>query len=368
MRSRLRLAVQYEKLRIATRELLPRSLDGADVDVTAAEIADLAEASIEVALAEAQHYASPRLGPPVTAAGTPSTFVVLGMGKLGGRELNAGSDVDLIYLYDTDDGRREPPEGSEQLTLHQYWSRVARRLTANLDDLDAGGHGVARRSAASTRGIARPDCQLAPRCRALLRDLWTPVGARGDAPRSSRGREISSSATRRSRSSRRSSTCATSTRCLPGRSSSSSSARAPSSRSDPERDLKLGRGGIREAEFFVQSLQLIWGGKEPRVRATGTLDALRRLRGRGLVTDREGREVAEAYVLFRRLEHRIQWATGLQTHLAARDSEDQARLARSLGYATEQDLNADIERARAAVGSRLASLLPTGARRGRRSR
>src|SRR5258708_6428894 len=101
VRSRLRIAVQYEKLRIATRELMPPSLDGADVDVTAAEIADLAEASIEVALAEAKQYATSRWGPPVTTAGTPSTFVVLGMGQLGGRELNAGSDVDLLYLYDS---------------------------------------------------------------------------------------------------------------------------------------------------------------------------------------------------------------------------------------------------------------------------
>ena len=113
----------------------------------------------------------------------------------------------------------------------------------------------------------------------------------------------------------------------------------------------------------MQSLQLIWGGKELRVRATGTLDALRRLRGRGLVTDREGREVADAYVLFRRLEHHIQWATGLQTHSLPADSSDLARLARSLGYATELDLNADIERAREPVSSRLASLLPRGSAR-----
>src|SRR5262245_38625815 len=82
-RSALRLAVQYEKLRIATRGLLPRALEGADVDTTAAEIAILAEASIEVALAEAMHHADTRWGPPTTASGSRSTFVVLGMGKLG---------------------------------------------------------------------------------------------------------------------------------------------------------------------------------------------------------------------------------------------------------------------------------------------
>jgi glutamate-ammonia-ligase adenylyltransferase len=131
---------------------------------------------------------------------------------------------------------------------------------------------------------------------------------------------------------------------------------------NPERDLKLGPGGIREAELFVQTLQLVWGGKEPRVRATGTLEALRRLRGRGLVTDREEEAVESAYILFRRLEHRIQWATGLQTHSLPSDPVDEARLARSLGYANEADLARDIDEARTEVRTRLSALLPPGVR------
>ncbi len=129
---------------------------------------------------------------------------------------------------------------------------------------------------------------------------------------------------------------------------------------NPARDLKLGPGGIRDAELFVQTLQLIWGGKEPRVRATGTLVALRRLRGRGLVTDREERAVENAYLLFRRLEHRIQWSTGLQTHSLPADDESVTRLARSLGYADDHDLARDIAEARGEVRARLESLLPHG--------
>ena len=68
----------------------------------------------------------------------------------------------------------------------------------------------------------------------------------------------------------------------------------------PERDLKLGPGGIREAEFFVQSLQLIWGGREPELRSAHTLDALRRLRARGFVTDLEAREIETSYLTLRR--------------------------------------------------------------------
>ena len=98
-------------------------------------------------------------------------------------------------------------------------------------------------------------------------------------------------------------------------------------------DLKIGPGGIREVEFFAQSLQLVWGGREPRVRGTNTLDALRRLRARGFVSEREEAELSDAYLFLRRLEHRIQNATGLQTHaLPARRRDCVARIARSLGY------------------------------------
>src|SRR5262249_18076336 len=97
---------------------------------------------------------------------------------------------------------------------------------------------------------------------------------------------------------------------------------------DPARDLKLGPGGIREAEFFVQTLQLIWGGKEPRVRARGTLDGLRRLRAAGFVTDREAREIADGYIALRRAEHAIQAASGLQTHALPAAPDAEARLSR----------------------------------------
>ena len=90
--------------------------------------------------------------------------------------------------------------------------------------------------------------------------------------------------------------------------------RARAKVADRDRDLKLGEGGIREAEFFVQTLALVWRGLEPRVRAKGTIDALRRLRATGLVTDREGREIADAYLALRRAEHAVQTSTGLQTH------------------------------------------------------
>ncbi|HEY3594028.1 MAG TPA: bifunctional [glutamate--ammonia ligase]-adenylyl-L-tyrosine phosphorylase/[glutamate--ammonia-ligase] adenylyltransferase, partial [Polyangiaceae bacterium] len=360
VRAILRRVVQYEKLRIAVRELVPPSLDGADVDVTSGEISALAEAAIEVALAEAQRYATARFGAPVTVSGAPSTFVVLGMGKLGGRELNAGSDIDLLYLYDTDEGSTTPGAGA--LTLHEYWSHVSRRLTATLDLATADGRvwrvDLRLRPEGSQGPIAN-SLPAAERYYETFGRLWERaalVRARAVAGDLALGRAVLSELMPFVYARHVEPHVAAEIAKLVERARVELSA-------DPERDLKLFRGGIREAEFFVQSLQLIWGGKEPSVQTTGMLDALRRLRGRGLVTDREEREVESAYLLLRRLEHRVQWATGLQTHELPRAAEDMARLARTLGYATERDLRRDIERARESVSRRLASLMPGGVQR-----
>ena len=131
VRRALRRFAAREKLRVAARELLPHP--GQDIDVTARELADLADVCCEVALAEALAWASGRFGAPRTAKGEPCPFVVVGMGKLGGRELNAGSDIDVTLFYETDDG------GADGCTLHEYFTRVAQRFVATLDESTSDG-------------------------------------------------------------------------------------------------------------------------------------------------------------------------------------------------------------------------------------
>ena len=97
----LRRRVWAEKARIALRELLPLSLGGADIETTARELSDLAAAACDAALEEAQVAMSERFGAPRRSDGKPSTLVMLGVGKLGGRELNAGSDVDVMVVLAT---------------------------------------------------------------------------------------------------------------------------------------------------------------------------------------------------------------------------------------------------------------------------
>jgi len=349
----LRRRVWVEKARIALRELLPLRLGGASIEVTSSEISELAAAAFDAALAEAEAAVAARFGAPLRADGLPSTLVMLGLGKLGGNELNAGSDVDVIFIYDTD-------EGGSQLSLHEHYSRVVRRAVATIGtpskdgliwrvDLrlrPEGATGAIVNSVAAAERYyetwgrlweraallrARPcagDLELG---RFLSRELITPFVYRN----------------------RVDPTIAEALGELVVRSRNELSA-------DPERDLKLGPGGIREAEFFVQSLQLVWGGREQALRVQGTLPALSRLRSQGLVSDREARGIAESYVLLRRVEHRVQWASGVQTHLLPNDSEEFARLSRSMGFADGAGLKRELELARERVNSTFQSLTHQG--------
>lgn len=359
--SALRRFVWMERARIALRELLPIGLGGAPVDVTARELSALADVALEVALFEARHYVGARFGLPLRADGEPSELVALGMGKLGGQELNAGSDVDLIFVYDSDDGQ-------SQLTLHDHWSRVVQRAVAHIEEPSAdglvwrvdlrlrpeGSQGPVVNSVAATERYyetwgrlweraallrARAAAGAAELGQVVLREVVTPFVYRHAADP---GIALAlSDLVERSRAEL-----------------------SP----DPARDLKLGPGGIREAEFFVQSLQLFWGGREPTLRVSGTLTALSRLRSRGLVSDREARRLGESYLCLRRLEHRVQWSYGVQTHLIPPTGDALARLARTLGHADERPLIAELERARQSIGELFASLLPNDrpARRGQR--
>ena len=352
VRHGLRVFAGREKLRVAARELLNHP--GSDVDVTSRELSDLADLCCELALIEARAWAEARFGIPTIAGGERCPFTVIGMGKLGGRELNAGSDIDLLLFYETDDGEVIKDGKPTEQTLHEHFARITQRFTSTLDDTTEDGI------------VWRVDLRL------------RPEGSRGplvnSLPAAERyyetwGRTWERAALVRARAI--AGDLAFGARLLdalgpfvwrrevkPGIADEMMSlvlrARTEMDR-DPERDLKLGPGGIREAEFFVQSLQLIWGGREKQIRGTNTLDALRRLRARGLVTDREGREVADAYFVLRRLEHRIQFATGLQTHTLP-DGTLLDRIARSLGFAGSAELERDLDKTRRKVAKRFASL------------
>jgi glutamate-ammonia-ligase adenylyltransferase len=351
VKSKLRRHSWAQRARVALREVLPRSLGGAAVDVTARELSHLAEAGFAVALAEAEAHATARFGRPRRADGSPAALSVLGMGKLGGLELNAGSDVDVICIYDTDDGE------AGDATLHEYWTHVARRAVATLEEptedgfvwrIDLrlrpeGSQGPLVYSVAAAERYYETWGRLWERA-ALLRAR--PIA--GDVELGALlGREVILPFVYRRNVDP---SIATSLVELVERS-------RVELRADRARNLKLGRGGIREAEFFVQALQLIWGGREPSLRVQGSLAALERLESSGLVTDLEACDIREAYLLLRRAEHAVQWRTGLQTHDVPTDPRELEVLARILGYDRAEHLASALERARSSVSDRFLSLL-----------
>ena len=343
-----------EKLRAATRELLCES----DVLVTARELSLLAGVCLQFAYAEAAHWARGRFGEALSADGSPCPFVVIGMGKLGGLELNAGSDIDLIPFYGTDDGYVQRDGVRSDVTLHEYFTRVTQRIVKSIEQVTEAGFAWRvdlRLRPEGARGPLVNSLAAAERYYETFGRTWERLAllrarpCAGDLAFGNELLELLAPFVWR-----RSVTPQVAYEVV----ELLDQARAEAG-SDSERDLKIGRGGIRAVEFFVQSLQLIWGGRQKALRVQGTHAALERLRVRGYVTDRECSEMLEAYRFLRRAEHHVQYATGLQTHALPESGVAMTRLALATGYAPAEFVKV-LDETRHTVEERLRSLTPLG--------
>lgn len=99
-----------------------------------------------------------------------------------------------------------------------------------------------------------------------------------------------------------------------------------------EWNVKTGKGGIRDIEFFIHLLQMVNGAHIPELRSTSTLDAIDRLTQRGLISDTDKRSIVAGYIFLRRLENRLQMRDELQTHTLPNSPVEQTRIAHSMGY------------------------------------
>jgi glutamate-ammonia-ligase adenylyltransferase len=330
--SELRRFKYDEFLRISSRDLSGR----AELPAAAAELSDLAETCIEAALQAEGRLLAREFGEPRAedAQGLPG-FCVLGMGKLAGRELNFSSDIDLIYLTATDRGRTAGGTGAP-LDLHAFYTRLAENLTRALSQNTADGfvfrvdlrlrpegrNGPIVNSLEAALGYyeswgqpweraalakARPvagDLELGQR---LLQELdpflfrkFHDFGSLEDL------KEMKLSIDRQ--------------------------AGALKSRTGPGYDCKLGRGGIREIEFFIQALLLTYGGKRPQIRALPTPEALDRLRRDQLLQAPEHEALLAAWKYLRTLEHRLQLKEERQLHQLPSSGRDLEILARHFGH------------------------------------
>ena len=343
----LRWVRHHHVLRIALREVLRL----ADVDRTSAEMAELASGCIEHALGVARASVEERHGLARTSDGRTMPLTCLGMGKLGGRELNLGSDVDLCFFYETDEGSVD----DASLVVHEHTARIVSRASKLLSDVTEDGFCFRvdlRLRPEGSRGALTNSLASAERYYETFGRTWERAAllrARAVAGDLALGRELLSALMpfvyRR--------------RVDPGiaREMHDMVERARRELKAEERDVKLGRGGIREAEFFVQTLCLVWGGVVTALRVPGTMDALAQLEAAALVSAREARTLAESWALLRRVEHRVHAWTGYQTHRVPEGGEEKQRFARSLGYDDTAGLDVALGRARTRVAELFDSLL-----------
>ena len=331
-----------------TRQLVLERLAVLDIeqaasleDVTATMTA-LAEVSLEIALAQALADADARHGEPLGAQGQRIDFWIVGMGKLGARELNVSSDIDLIYVYE----EAGQTQGPESVSAHEYFSRVARSLYALIGDSTDEGFVFRVDLALRPNGNSGPPVVSL----AMLEEYFQVQGrewerfawlkSRVVAPRAAvtSGRALALRALVTPFVYRRYLDYGVfeGLRQLHGKIREEAQRRA-AGRPERSNDVKLSRGGIREIEFTVQLLLVVRGGQFPEIRTRSTLRGLHRLAARGLMKPATADRLAEAYSFLRRVEHRIQYLDDQQTHLLPSADADLGWIARSLGLTCNAD-------------------------------
>jgi glutamate-ammonia-ligase adenylyltransferase len=313
-------------LRIGCRDIL----GDADLTVTTEELSRLADVCLSAAWRWAEEELRRRYGLPRGEDGAPTGLAVIGMGKLGGDELNYSSDIDLVFVYG-DDG--ETSGGSAgRIPNGDFFARGARAIVEALESVTDEGYafrvdlrlrpegrmgGVIlslegyrgyladraelwERQALIKARFCAGDAGVAARFFDLVRPFVFRPGVEPDIVAAVRGMKAQIDASLRAKGVQR-------------------------------RHVKLGVGGIREVEFLVQALQLLYSGDDPWLRERNSLRAIFRLTERGYLPQSLGRFLGEALVFLRTVEHRLQIVDEFQTHILPGEPAALARLARRLG-------------------------------------
>ena len=309
-------------------------------DITRA-VTELAELALDRACQQVRQELDERHGAPRGPDGQPVQLWIIGMGKLGARELNVSSDIDLIYVYEHDGDTSGTADGRGRISNHEYFARAVKAIYSLVGDTTEHGFVFRVDLALRPNGNSGPPAVSLPALEEYLQthgrewERFAWLKSRVVAPLSCIGstevqalrgvvlpfvfrRYLDYSVFDALRSLHRQIRDHASKR----------------SAGHPERanDVKLSRGGIREIEFTVQLLQVVRGGQFPELRRRPTLDALQRLAHAGLMPQQTADALARAYVFLRRVEHRIQYLDDQQTHVLPTRDDDLAWMAHTLGY------------------------------------
>ena len=320
----LRVFRREELVRIAWRDIAGR----ATLNETLNDLSTLADCCLEQALSHLNAWQRESWGIPCNDADETQSLCVLAMGKLGGKELNFSSDIDLIFAY----GEEGETRGKRRRSNAEYFTRLGQRLIQVLDQSTVDGF------------VFRIDMRLRPNGEsgplvlpfdafenyyALSGRDWeryAMIKARpvaGDLALGQRlldtlrpfiyRRYLDFNAIDSLREMKRLIT-------------------HQIQRQNAEGNIKLGAGGIRDVEFIAQSLQLLWGGRYPELRTPSTQEALTQLASLGFIPSDQAVSLLDGYTFLRRLENRLQAIEDRQIQQLPEDDIKQARLAYAMGY------------------------------------
>jgi [glutamine synthetase] adenylyltransferase / [glutamine synthetase]-adenylyl-L-tyrosine phosphorylase len=336
----LRILRKRVMLRLIARDVIGQ----ADLAEVVATVTALAEVTISTALAHLDQWLAQSRGHPVGAGGRAAQQLhVVGMGKLGGRELNVSSDIDVIFVY-PEEGETD---GDRPLSNHEYFTQLARRLIAAIDEITADGY------------IFRVDARLRPygdggplvASFEMLENYFITQGReweryawiKGRPLTGNRGAELLELVRPFVYRRHLDYNAFSSMRELHGQ------IRREVERRDMFDNIKLGPGGIREIEFIVQVFQLIRGGRDAALRQQPTLVVMPLLAERNLLPEATISELREAYLFLRKLEHRLQYLDDRQTQSLPTDDADRLAIAHSMGFPDYAGMSLALERHRERV-------------------
>jgi glutamate-ammonia-ligase adenylyltransferase len=313
---------QRVMLRVIARDLN----DLADLDEVMQTMSALAEVAVRFALQHLTPWLEAQYGEPIGERGDKQSLIVVGMGKLGGYELNVSSDIDLIFAFEQDG----ETNGEKSLSNNEFFARLGKKLIAAIDDVTEDGF------------VFRVDMRLRPygsegplACSLnFLEEYYQNQGREWERYAWIKGRVIAGPEQ----------VLADLLRPFVYRKYLDYGAFASMrdlkvqiqrdvNRRDMHDNIKLGRGGIREIEFIAQVFQLIRGGRDTSLQIRPTLAVLQRLQDKQILPERTVRELREAYVFLRDLEHRLQYVEDAQTQELPTTPEAQQRIATSMHFA-----------------------------------
>ncbi len=337
LKPELRRFKQRAYARIAARDLAGLA-SLAEVTETMTLIAEIA---VDRALAVLGNSLVARFGRPLSEAGEEQQLIVIAMGKLGGRELNASSDIDLIFVY-PEDGETDGADG-RAISNFDFFTRLGRQLINAISEVTDEGQVFRVDMRLRPNGDSGPlvcsfemlENYLVSQGREWERYAWIKARPLGHAGAHWQALEairlpfvfrkyLDFGAINAMRSLH-------------------AQIRREVARRDMAGNIKLGPGGIREIEFIAQVFQLIRGGRETQLQIRPTLEVLELLARRGDLAAEVVRELTSAYGFLRRLEHRLQYLDDAQTHSLPEQPEDQALVARAMGYSSFAALLAELD-------------------------